>query len=230
MRMCRRAAGRYMEKTCNARPARDTSRVTPLPLCSPHKAEAEDAVATDMDDEALARRVIDAAPGIDAGAEAEFYRRFAPRVRLYGRKHLRDAHLAEDLMQQVMVLTLESLRDGRVRDPARIVSFVLGACRMTVIDLKRTGARRQALLERHGNELVADTVDDPAPAIDRERLLACLERLAARERTVIVASFFDGRDANEVAAMASLAPGNVRVIRHRALEQLRTCMGAGDGR
>lgn len=187
-------------------------------------------MATDVDDEGLARRVMDAAPGIDAGAEAELYRRFAPRVRLYGRKHLRDAHLAEDLMQQVMVLTIESLRDGRVRDPARIVSFVLGACRMTVIDLRRTGARRDALLARHGSELIAVIREDLVSTLDRARLLACLDRLAARERTVIVASFFDDRDANEVAAMTSLAPGNVRVIRHRALERLRACMGAGDRR
>jgi RNA polymerase sigma-70 factor (ECF subfamily) len=34
-------------------------------------------------------------------AEAELFRRMAPRVRLYGLRHLRDEHAAEDLTQQV---------------------------------------------------------------------------------------------------------------------------------
>lgn len=180
-----------------------------------------------MDDAILARRVMDAAPAIDAEAEAELYRRLAPRVRLYGRKHLRDAHLAEDLMQQVMVMTLESLRAGRVREPDRIASFVLGTCRMVVMDIKRSGARRQALLDRYGDALVPPDATEPVPALDRERLLACLERLSERERLVVVASFFESKDAGEVAALTSLAPGNVRVVRHRAVERLRGCMGAG---
>ena len=40
-------------------------------------------------------------------AEAELYRRLAPRVRLYGLRHLRDAQAAADLVQQVMLITLE---------------------------------------------------------------------------------------------------------------------------
>lgn len=178
----------------------------------------------------LARRIMDAAPAIDAEAEAELYRRLAPRVRLYGRKHLRDGHLAEDLMQQVMVLTLEGLRAGRVRDPERIASFVLGTCRMAVMDMKRTGARRQALLDRYGDGLMPQEVAEPVPALDRDRLLDCLERLSERERMVVLASFFESRDAGEIAALTSLAPGNVRVVRHRAVERLRGCMGAGAGK
>jgi RNA polymerase sigma-70 factor (ECF subfamily) len=172
----------------------------------------------------LARRVMDAAPAIDHDAEAELYRRFARRIRLYGRKHLRDAHLAEDLMQQVMMITLEALRSGRLRDPARIASFVLGTCRMTLIDQKRTTARRDRLLERYGEDLVPDDAGEPSSTIDRDRLIGCLERLPERERSVILTSFFDGSDANEVGTALNLSAGNVRVIRHRAMERLRGCM------
>ena len=62
----------------------------------------------------------------DGAAETEFYRRLAPRVRLYGLKHLRDAQAASDLVQQVLMLTLERLRAGELRDPERLVSFVFG--------------------------------------------------------------------------------------------------------
>jgi RNA polymerase sigma-70 factor (ECF subfamily) len=179
-----------------------------------------------VDDGELARRVIEAAPGIDREAEAELYRRFARRVRLYGRRHLRDAHLAEDLMQQVMLVTLDALRRGRLREPERIASFVLGTCRMSLIDLKRTAARRDRLLERYGEDLIPDDPREPASALDRERLIGCLERLSERERSVIVASFFDGDDAQDVGSALNVSAGNVRVIRHRALERLRGCMNA----
>ena len=43
---------------------------------------------------ALARQIVAAAPGVAADAEAALYRRLAPRVRLYGRRHLRDEHAA----------------------------------------------------------------------------------------------------------------------------------------
>jgi RNA polymerase sigma-70 factor (ECF subfamily) len=65
----------------------------------------------------------------------------------------------------------------------------------------------------------------PEPRLDREALLACLQRLAERERAVIVATFFDDSPADAVAADTGLSAGNVRVIRHRALGRLRECMG-----
>src|SRR5512134_1594950 len=63
-----------------------------------------------LDDAAIARAIAAAAPRVDTEAEAELYRRLAPRVRLYGLRHLRNAHAAEDLMQQVLLMTLERVR------------------------------------------------------------------------------------------------------------------------
>ena len=67
----------------------------------------------------------------DREAEAELCRRMGPRIRLYGLRHLRDAHAAEDLTQQVLITTLEALRAGRLREPEKLASFVLGTCRMS---------------------------------------------------------------------------------------------------
>jgi hypothetical protein len=60
-------------------------------------------------------------------------------------------------MQHVMALTIEQLRQGALREPERVASFVLGACRMTVIDQRRAERRRGDLLERYADDLpVAD--------------------------------------------------------------------------
>jgi RNA polymerase sigma-70 factor, ECF subfamily len=182
-------------------------------------------VAT-LDDAALARRVAAAAAGtrIDSAAETELYRRLAPRARLYGLRHLRDPHAAHDLMQQVLLMTLERLRAGKLREPERIASFVLGTCRMVVLEIRRGTRRRETLLQTFGD--TAEAVPAPEPlTLDAERLTACLQALAERERTVVMLTFFADKAGDEVAKDLGLSAGNVRVIRHRALARLRECMG-----
>ena len=78
-------------------------------------------------------------------AESELYRRFAPRVRWYGLRHLRDEDAARDLVQQVMLLVIEKLRAGLVRDADQIASFILGVSRTIAIDVKRRERRREKL-------------------------------------------------------------------------------------
>jgi RNA polymerase sigma-70 factor (ECF subfamily) len=179
-----------------------------------------------FDDGALARRIAEAgALAPDSAAESELYRRLAPRVRLYGLRHLRDKHAAADLVQQVLLMTLERLREGKVREPDRIASFVLGTCRMTVLEIRRGNRRREVLLDTWSEQ--AEAFDSPESSmLEPDRLAGCLEALPARERSVVVLSFFADKQADEVGAELSISGGNVRVIRHRALTRLRECMGA----
>ena len=165
-----------------------------------------------MEDAELARAIAAAGTDIDAVAEAELCRRFAPRVRLYGLRHLRDRHAAADLVQQVLVMTLERLRAGRLREPERLASFVLGTCRMVVMDQRRGAARRERLLGVYGTTEEETESEEPR-VFERERLAGCLERLSERERSVVIASFFDEKPAAEL----GLSLGNMRVVRHRAL-------------
>jgi RNA polymerase sigma-70 factor (ECF subfamily) len=187
----------------------------------------DDAAVTDFSQTVEARLAL-AVAGAPAGAarlaaEAQLYRLLAPRVRRYGQRHLRDAHAADDLMQHVMALTLEQLRAGQVREPERIVSYVLGVCRLSVSEQFRSHRRRDELLQRHADTLsIADI--HVAPRLDHERVARCLERLAERERTVLVLSFYDEQPADAVGRSLGLSAGNVRVIRHRGIERLRRCV------
>lgn len=171
----------------------------------------------------VARRIAEAAPGESQAAEAELYRLLAPRVRRYGLRHLRDPHAAADLVQHVMTLTIEQLRDGRVREPERVLSFVLGTCRMTVMDQRRTEQRRADLLQRYA-DAVPQADAAMAPRLDHTKVADCLERLTERERAVLVLTFYEEASSDEVGAQLGLAPGNVRVIRHRGIANLRRCV------
>jgi RNA polymerase sigma-70 factor (ECF subfamily) len=175
----------------------------------------------ELNDADLGRRI---GGGADSAAEAELFRRMAPRIRLYGLRHLRDEHAAQDLVQQVLIIALEALRAGRLRDPEKVASFVLGTCRMTVLDLRRNAQRKERLMEEFAPDLPAP-VPLATPDLDRGHLTRCVQQLRERERAVVVMTFYDEQTGADVARFLGVSEVNVRVIRHRAIRQLRDCMG-----
>lgn len=166
--------------------------------------------------------LVDRVAGGHREAEAEICRRMGRRIRLYGLRHLRSAAAADDLVQQVLLTTLEALRGGRLRDGEKLAAFVLGISRMTVLDARRRARRQQALLEEFGQVLVPEP--SVLPPLDGGRLARCVQALRERERAVIVMSFYDERTAAESGRSLGISEANVRVIRHRAVKQLRACM------
>jgi RNA polymerase sigma-70 factor (ECF subfamily) len=170
----------------------------------------------------LARRV--AARGAGAAeAEDQLCRRLGPRVRLYGLRHLRDPAAADDLVQEILVLTLERLRSGRVRDPERLASFVLGACRLVVRNQRRGRRRRDEILGRFASHFPREATPDALP-LDAGRLRDCLARLPHRERTVLVLTFYAEQASGHIAARVGTTAENVRTLRHRGFARLRDCV------
>ena len=95
---------------------------------------------------------------------------------------------------------------------------------MTVLDLRRNTQRRERLLERFGADLLAP-VAPSKPRLDHEQLTRCLQSLKEREHSVVVLTFYDDQTGADVAGFLGVSEANVRVIRHRAIHQLRDCMG-----
>jgi len=189
----------------------------PIVACMTQRSRSHALTASDAE---LAQRVYDA--GGAPAEEAELCRRFAPRVRAYGARHLGDRESALDLAQHVLMVTITKLRQREIAEPSRIASFVLGAARMTAQNMRRA-ERRRRISEDSADSLADLAVDPPEPA-DSERLAECLAALAERERSVVVLTFYDMQTSRDVAAILGTSDGNVRVIRSRALGRLRDCM------
>jgi RNA polymerase sigma-70 factor (ECF subfamily) len=165
----------------------------------------------------------------ETGAEATLFLRFAPRIELYGRKHLGTRAAADDLVQQVLLVVLEAVRAGKLEDPGKLTSFVFGTCRHMTWDLRRK-ATRERRLEREVTSLEASAGPPELTEQDVARLFAGLHRLAEREATIVRMSFFEDRSADEIASRLGLTAGNVRVIRHRALAKLAAHLHPEDAR
>ena len=186
------------------------------------RGSADTRLSTASDGE-IARAIASAPPGAAQAEESELYRRFARRVRLYGLKHLREEAAAEDLAQQVLLVTIERLRAGEVRNPDEIGSFILGTSRMLADSAQRKARRRENLTAQfHALELYAEPFVDSGDVAAVER---CLHVLAERDRRVLVLTFYVEKTSSEIAAELGVTSTVVRVARHRALERLRDCVG-----
>jgi RNA polymerase sigma factor (sigma-70 family) len=122
-----------------------------------------------------------------------------------------------------MITLLEALRAGRVEEIDRVGAFVMGICKRTLLSWRSSERLRSDLLARFGH-VFADVTEIHDTAIDRVKLKTCFDHLGQRSRTVLALSFFADCSAQEIAADLGTSTGNVRVLRHRALEQLQLCM------
>lgn len=182
----------------------------------------------DKSDGDLARAIAALPAGEGRELEAELVSRFSRRVYLFGLRHLRDPELAADLSQDVMARVVERIRAGEVREPERIASFVLGTARVMAHDERRRARRRGDLAARVEAERAGDHATLGEAGADLDRLQQCLERLGERERSVVMLTFSAEQDVREIAASVAISTGNVRVVRHRAIAQLKDCMGLGE--
>jgi RNA polymerase sigma-70 factor (ECF subfamily) len=176
-------------------------------------------MSAEEDDGALAARI---AQGDDRQAETELCRRWFPRVRAYGRLHV-GANDAADLAQEVLAVLIRALREGRVEDASRLGAYVSGVSRNIASGWKKGERRRGSLLERFGPAWLETTA--PPPMLEQSRLVDCLRKLSARERAVVVLTFYADQDGEEIGRELDMSAGNVRVARHRALKQLLSCVG-----
>lgn len=163
----------------------------------------------------------------DAAAQFEAERKLclllAPRIRLYGLRHLRDEAAAADLVQEALIVLLEAVREGRIEDPEHIERFVFGTCRHFVSRSRRAERRAQTFA---GAVLpLSDAALPPAfSSIDSARLALCLGLVGAREQRVVLLTFQEDRSADEIASELGISAGNVRVLRHRAMLALQRCV------
>jgi RNA polymerase sigma-70 factor, ECF subfamily len=157
-------------------------------------------------------------------AELELCRQYAERIRSYGLRHLRDLAAAQDLVQHVLLAVLQALRAGQVQDESKLGSYVLGTCRNMVMDMRRGEARHRRVASATADERLPEGWEPDWGRLDGVKLENCLRMLDSRARSVVLATYVEDQDADKIATALKVSTGNVRVIRHRALARLQTCL------
>jgi RNA polymerase sigma-70 factor (ECF subfamily) len=159
-------------------------------------------------------------------AEAELCRRFGSRIRLYGLRHLRTEDRAADLVQGVLLVVLEAARRGRIDEPDKTDRFVLGTCRNVAARVRETEKRATPV---EPAELDVEAYLPKLEQVDHDALMGCVAKLDGRSRSIVLLSFQAEVPADKIATQMQMTAVNVRVIRHRALAQLRRCLDGTRG-
>lgn len=167
--------------------------------------------------------VVALAMGGDAAAFSELVRRRQSWLRNLLRRLSRDAALADDLAQEVLLQSWRSLRN--LRSVGAFGAWV----RQLAINAWLSRARSAPSVAQSTDTLgVADSIEHAAThptaeALDLDRALA---RLARDERLCVVLAYNEGMSHSEISAATALPLGTVKSHIKRGAERLRALLQA----
>lgn len=149
----------------------------------------------------------------------ELIQRWQGPIRQYVR-HLADPDVADDLTQDIWLRVLRGI--GRLRDPAKLRSWLFGIAHRTWIDTLR---RKYAVVVADLDEVDRHEHSDPELPDDREEDLAALARELARlpaiEREALTLFYLRELSLQEIAQALDIPAGTVKSRLHRARRMLR---------
>ena len=181
-------------------------------------------------DEELIRRVAEG----DDRALSELYDRYSRPVYATGTRLLGDAHLAEELVQDVF---LKVWRSSRTFDSSRssFSTWLYRVTRTTALDLHRKRARRVRSVPDEDQQHIAtarDTSASPYESVEDSwlswQVSRSLEELDGAYREVIDLAYFQGLSQREISQQTGMPLGTVKTRTTRALKRLRERLMAQD--
>lgn len=168
--------------------------------------------------------------GGDAGAFTQLYDRYYDRIYRHLIYRVGRSEDAEDLTQQVFLQAWRALARYRQTGSPFVAWLVTIAHNLVVSFYRRSRAEQP---------LDADTRDWPAEErleavaeqhIEHERARRLMLQLKAEYQQVLMMRFLENLEYREIAAALGKSEGNVRVIQHRALHELRRLVDADEKR
>ena len=165
-------------------------------------------------------------------ALAEAYRRHAGAVFALARRLLRNATLAEEVVQEVF---LRLWNQPEKFDPARgsLRSYLLAQCHGRAVDLLRSESSRRQREERDVRRTAEGGYDLEHEVVDlavAERVKEALQLLPEGERQAIALAYFGGHTYREVADLLGEPEGTVKSRIRSGLKRMKgELAGAGLG-
>lgn len=168
--------------------------------------------------------LVEAAIAGDAQAFAQLYDLYVTRVYRHIYYRVGRKEDAEDLTQQVFLQAWRAIRSYR-RTEVPFVAWLLTIASNAVISFYRKNRPTQPLEQdvrsSSAGGLWADPEGEALARFDREEVRRAILKLRPEQQQVVLMRFIEQMEYPEIAAALGKSEGNVRVILHRALLQLR---------
>ena len=158
----------------------------------------------------------------ESPAFGDLYERYLDGIYRYIYYRVFDRDEAEDLTETVFLKAWEALPRFRPKGPG-FRAWLYRIAHNTVVDRHRT--RKEALPLNQALDVRDSSACSPEAASEAEQesewLYTALSRLKPRLQEVILHRFVNGLSHKETAHVMGLRGSHVRVLQHRALEQMR---------
>lgn len=151
------------------------------------------------------------------------YERYYRELYLYLYSLCRRRDMAEDVLQETYLKAFVALKDSHTNMRAWLYLTARNLCYNCMKKEKRM------ILAEDPWEQRADAAEDVLTDIlrdeEKKELWRALEILPNPGREILLLQYFGGFGQREIAAMLRLTPANVRVLAHRAKQELRKKIG-----
>ena len=187
----------------------------------------ESASYAELDDEELMQRL-----GYrDLRAFRALYDRYGNLVYSAALRVVRDAHIAEDMVQEIF-LRIWRKPDSYVAQRGRFVTWLTSVTRNRAVDEVRSRGRRfryeTASPEEQERELPGPETNDPALTAEladqRRLILAALAQIPTEQRQIIELAYFGGLTQQEIAERLSQPLGTVKTRIRLGMQKLRAAL------
>ena len=174
----------------------------------------------------MSRDLVERAQAGDLDAFTQLAKAAGPRLKGVANLILRDAHRAEDALQDALLLAwrdLQALRDPDAWD-AWLRRLTVNACYKVA-----NKDRKRSRVELHvaPDPEMAKTHDSAADVAEREWVLSELGRLDIDRRAVLVLHYYLDLPVREVAEILEIPYGTAASRLHRGLEAMRSAIDLG---
>jgi RNA polymerase sigma factor (sigma-70 family) len=155
----------------------------------------------------------------DPAAEEDLVNFFLPRIYTMLVTRTRDREAARDLTQDVLLSVLGALRNGQLRRPESLESFIYGTARNQLSSFARGTWKRNNPVP-----VSADGPFDPASQLaiaDRSaQFVEALKQLSTVDRQILLLSLVDGKKPREIASLLGYSPEALRKRKSRAVRRI----------
>lgn len=167
-----------------------------------------------------------APPSSDPQAFTDLFDRYAQPIFRHCYFHVRNAQMAEDLLQETFVRTWEYLATGKHISNEKAFLYRT-ASNLIVDEIRRMKRRPTVTLDEELEKTCAsphDVASEVYGEMERQRLFALLDRIGEPYRSLLILRYVDHCPPREIAQILGRSPAVISVQLHRAIRKLRSLL------
>ncbi|MGA7559968.1 MAG: sigma-70 family RNA polymerase sigma factor [Terriglobales bacterium] len=167
----------------------------------------------------------------DFVTQNHFHKYFTALMKVKLQSRLKSPEAIKDVQQETFVRFYAALREGKIREPKSLGSYVNSTCNNVLKETWRHDDPAISLDDDDAPELPAAPFDLSKMIDDQQaaqKVQKVIEQLPERDRRVLRAIFFEERDKDEVCRELDITRDNLRLLLHRAKRKFRDLYNEGD--